>query len=875
MATKDLKIKVDAETTQAQSKIKSLSSNISGMASATSKSAVSWKAYAAAGAAAAVAIKAVINAASQLVTAYKAQEQAESKLQSTLTATGNSIGMYASDLTGLARSLQSVTTYSDETIMGIEQVMVATKNISKEALPQATELSLDLAAAMGTSATEAAKKMAKALADPASGLEGLKDANIYFTDSEKDMVLQLSQSGKTLEAQQLILDKVAASYGGVARSVADTDTGKLDQIKNTWSDIKQGLGEGLVNALGPAFDWLLKQLDKVSKWISDANAEREMGNDLSADWQGGVAGAKYSPETIKKWQAEYASQKEDAASALLSLGPWKKSGVMPTTEEEVYSAFRPKGMSGMSNEDLIEADTSGQLFAALAALGAYQKAAAYEESAGRALAVAIEKQAADAAASAAELEAAKSAGSSGTASGTDGSGGKTETVKTLNDYIEENTSLSKTAQAASIDASIAEAQKWKSSILFLGEDKKMVDEIIESLKRQKAKITGVKEADMALGDYQEQLADGFKGMDAAAVDAMVSELETSRALSDTTVAQKENIGYAIDALGKYKAGLSDTAGDLSEVQKFLQQNGSMSETYTSQQTASQLEYAESLRETAEEGSDVAKMLDEIIAKLKGVSEESKTSMQKVDEFFGTYASSATSLLSAGFGLADQLMQNEVDAMQSELDAMTDKWDKYLSDLEDKYDAQTEALSMSYALGRISAEDYYSAIQDLQDEKSDAEQQAADEKEALQQRINAMEEKQFNADKANSIAQATISGAQAVVGFLANPGGVPGAVLSVMAGITAAAQIATIASKQYTPALAEGGVVTRPTTALIGEAGPEMVLPLSKAEGMGFGGNGISLTIQTGDVYTKDDLSRQIYEGIQKAQRTGLLPGWKY
>jgi len=60
-------------------------------------------------------------------------------------------------------------------------------------------------------------------------------------------------------------------------------------------------------------------------------------------------------------------------------------------------------------------------------------------------------------------------------------------------------------------------------------------------------------------------------------------------------------------------------------------------------------------------------------------------------------------------------------------------------------------------------------------------------------------------------------------------------------------------------LAEGGIVTEPTTALIGEGGePEAVVPLSKAKGMGFGGNNeetnallrelIATVKQGGDVY---------------------------
>ena len=45
-----------------------------------------------------------------------------------------------------------------------------------------------------------------------------------------------------------------------------------------------------------------------------------------------------------------------------------------------------------------------------------------------------------------------------------------------------------------------------------------------------------------------------------------------------------------------------------------------------------------------------------------------------------------------------------------------------------------------------------------------------------------------------------------------------------------------------PMLAAGGIVTSPTLAMIGEKGPEAVVPLSKMNGMG---DGISVTVQTG------------------------------
>ena len=62
-------------------------------------------------------------------------------------------------------------------------------------------------------------------------------------------------------------------------------------------------------------------------------------------------------------------------------------------------------------------------------------------------------------------------------------------------------------------------------------------------------------------------------------------------------------------------------------------------------------------------------------------------------------------------------------------------------------------------------------------------------------------------------------------------------------------------------MATGGIVTSPTMALIGEAGPEAVRPLNKA-----GGLGMNITVNAGLVSTPDQIGQDIIAAIQKAQR---------
>jgi len=66
-----------------------------------------------------------------------------------------------------------------------------------------------------------------------------------------------------------------------------------------------------------------------------------------------------------------------------------------------------------------------------------------------------------------------------------------------------------------------------------------------------------------------------------------------------------------------------------------------------------------------------------------------------------------------------------------------------------------------------------------------------------------------------------------------------------------------------PMMANGGIVTSPTLAMIGEAGPEAVIPLSKMGGVG---GGMTIVVQAGLVSTPDQIGQDIIQAIQKAQR---------
>lgn len=72
-----------------------------------------------------------------------------------------------------------------------------------------------------------------------------------------------------------------------------------------------------------------------------------------------------------------------------------------------------------------------------------------------------------------------------------------------------------------------------------------------------------------------------------------------------------------------------------------------------------------------------------------------------------------------------------------------------------------------------------------------------------------------------------------------------------------------------PRLAEGGIVDRPTLAMIGEAGPEAVVPLSRANGIG---TNVTINVTVSPMSSPSDVGAAVVDALQAwSRRNGRLP----
>lgn len=725
------------------------------------------------------AIAGVVAVSKDLISIYSVQEQAEVRLEATLRATGNAIGMSSKELKDLASSFQEVTTYGDEAIIEVEKLFVASGSISRQALPRATEAVLDLAAAMGEDLGASAKRLAKALADPKSNLDSLKDANIQLSDAQKEEIKQLQEQGDLMGAQSIILEKVESSYGGIAKALADTDTGKLTQISNVWGDIKEGLGKGLLDSISPALDVLYDKLTKISAWITKNVTADDVIDVIKSGKTVDYNSMDDSELRDLRWEMQKRSirtfygDKEYAAQAAAAI-----------TEELRRREW---------NIDVAALDTDQRR--------RYEKAIATREEGAWALAI------------------------------------------------------SRTEGAITNDENAIYNYNRKYNETLTSDD-------YSAWNRAGVSLTAL-----------------------SLLKPLVKQMDSgTTVVSTVTQATNEDSQPSTSTAGAKTSATAKT--EVSLVDQVLKQNGSKSRSARISDLDSQIADAYSAYWSTGDKTKQAQ-IQEIITALKlekqallEVSEAEEEVQNKSTDVWGNVKSviSPVQDLISSLGSMFDAFADNAEAALRRIEA---KWDEYFEELDRSQSSQQQTYAALLSSGEMTYDEYIAAMNGLDEKRAEAIRQQQEEEDAARDEANRLGEAAFNAKKVNSLASIAISTAEAIMAAWADdPNPVVAGIMTGIISAAALAQTVAVSTQSYTP-LAAGGITQGPQKALIGEGGvSEMILPLTEGNLKKVGINAksegnIVLNLTVENAYTAEDLSESVFKAIERAQRTGALPKWRY
>jgi hypothetical protein len=186
-------------------------------------------------------------------------EARESQKVSAITAqviksTGGAANISAGQVGRLATSISNLTGIDDEAIQSGANLLLTFKNIRNEAgagndiFDQTTRIMTDMSVAMGTDAKSSAIQLGKALNDPVKGISALTRVGVTFTEQQKAQIETLVSSGRTLDAQKIILRELNSEFGGTAAAAATAG----DRFKTTFANFQEAVGTALLPYLDKA-----------------------------------------------------------------------------------------------------------------------------------------------------------------------------------------------------------------------------------------------------------------------------------------------------------------------------------------------------------------------------------------------------------------------------------------------------------------------------------------------------------------------------------------------------------------------------------------------------------------------------------------------
>lgn len=213
----DIKAVISAQTSQFEKGLKDCQSSVSNLTNSLGKiSDIVKKAFAFTGIT--VGIKSITDFGKACVQSATQAEKTFSILDNTIKTTGADAWTSINELTEVSKTLSDTTNYSVTEIQRMQSVLLGFTNITGEAFDGASEAVLDMATVMGMDLTSAVQTVGKALDDPINGLDSLRRQGFHFTEEQKEQLKQLVENGNRMEAQKIILDELAVSYGGASQA---------------------------------------------------------------------------------------------------------------------------------------------------------------------------------------------------------------------------------------------------------------------------------------------------------------------------------------------------------------------------------------------------------------------------------------------------------------------------------------------------------------------------------------------------------------------------------------------------------------------------------------------------------------------------------
>lgn len=178
-------------------------------------------------------------------------QKATAQTNAVLKSTGGVAGVTQKHVERLSTSLSRMSGIDDQLIQGGQNILLTFTKIGSKGgvFDRATKAALDLSVAFGKDMNSSAVLVGKALQDPIKGVTALSRVGVSFSQQQKKVIERLVETGKTAEAQKLILRELEMQVGGSAKAYGTTAAGAIGRLREQFSGIAAQMVTNLLPAM--------------------------------------------------------------------------------------------------------------------------------------------------------------------------------------------------------------------------------------------------------------------------------------------------------------------------------------------------------------------------------------------------------------------------------------------------------------------------------------------------------------------------------------------------------------------------------------------------------------------------------------------------
>lgn len=201
------------------------------------------------------------------------KQQTLAQIEAALASTGRQAEFTSKQLLEMADAFEASSMLTSEQVQAAQTRLLSYTDIAASEFPRAMQIVIDQQQRLGISVEQSAEIVGRALQSPSQAMAALGRQGFKLEDDQKRLLKQLEATGKTAQAQAIIMDMLTEAYGGSAAAARlNTFDGLIKRLSDRFGDFATRVSNS------GAFEFMQRKLlelaDSLDEMANDGRLDR-------------------------------------------------------------------------------------------------------------------------------------------------------------------------------------------------------------------------------------------------------------------------------------------------------------------------------------------------------------------------------------------------------------------------------------------------------------------------------------------------------------------------------------------------------------------------------------------------------------------------